>query len=189
MFKNLKLWVVIGALSLSVSSYASPEGLKLMKGSDCFTCHRVAQKLVGPAYKDVADKYKDQRPAIVATLVKKVKLGGAGVWGKAAMTAHPQHTDDQITKMITWILDLANAKKSDGGDSGSKAKKSASGKKEYVPQSLTEIEKEAKANIATPGCQLMTARPALAAAPYNPFWPVYLLLVGLLAIFRSNRFK
>lgn len=112
--KKSVMTLAFATLAFSVQAQDNlPEGLKLMKGSDCFTCHRVKQKLVGPSYLDVAKKYKDQRPAIVATLIGKIKKGGAGVWGPAAMTPHPQHTDEQLTKMVNWILDLANEKKAE----------------------------------------------------------------------------
>lgn len=108
MKKLIKTLVVAGSVLLAGSAMAQqemPEGLKLMKGSDCFTCHRVNMKLVGPSYQDVAKKYKGNAEA-VKTLVAKVKKGGSGVWGAAAMTPHPQFTDEQLTKMVEWILAL-----------------------------------------------------------------------------------
>ncbi len=78
-----------------------------MKKSDCFTCHAVDKKLVGPAYSWVAFRYKDDKDA-VAKLSAKVKNGGAGNWsaytGGVAMTPHPQLSDAEIKAMVQWVL-------------------------------------------------------------------------------------
>jgi cytochrome c len=74
-----------------------------MKKSDCFTCHSVTKKIVGPAYKDVAKKYKGKAGA-VDMLVAKVKSGGAGHWGAVPMAGHPNLPDAQIKAMVTWVL-------------------------------------------------------------------------------------
>src|SRR5947208_998991 len=78
------------------------EGLKLMQGSDCFSCHSVDNKVVGPAYKDVAKKYKGANAATIAKLVAKVKAGGSGNWGAVPMAAHPQLADKDLEKMVKW---------------------------------------------------------------------------------------
>ena len=75
----------------------------LMKKSDCFACHSVKNKVVGPAYRDVAKKYKGNKDA-VATLVKKVKAGGSGNWGEVPMAAHPDLKDEDVKAMVQWVL-------------------------------------------------------------------------------------
>lgn len=82
---------------------AISEGAALAKGSDCLTCHQPTRKVVGPAYVDVAKKYKGQAGA-VAKLVKKVKTGGAGNWGQVPMAAHPNLSDADLEKMVKWVL-------------------------------------------------------------------------------------
>jgi cytochrome c len=74
-----------------------------MKKTDCFTCHSVAKKVIGPAYKDVAKKYKGD-PAAEAKLVLKVKNGGSGVWGAIPMAAHPNISDADLHAMVRWVL-------------------------------------------------------------------------------------
>jgi cytochrome c len=78
-----------------------------MKKSDCFACHAVDKKLVGPAYSWIAYRYKGDKAA-VQTLMDKVKKGGAGNWnaytGGAPMTPHPQLSDDQLKAMVEWVL-------------------------------------------------------------------------------------
>lgn len=80
--------------------------LALIQKSDCLSCHSVDKKVVGPAYRDVAKRYAG-KPGIVAVLVKKVKLGGAGNWGEIPMAAHPNLSDQDLTIMIKGILSLS----------------------------------------------------------------------------------
>lgn len=74
----------------------------LAKAKNCMSCHAVDKKLVGPAYKDVAAKYK---AADTAKLVEKVKKGGSGVWGPVPMPPN-NVTDDEAKKLVTWVLSL-----------------------------------------------------------------------------------
>lgn len=90
-------------LAGSLHADAIAEGEALVKKSDCLSCHQPKIKVVGPAYVDVAKKYKGNAGA-VAKLVKKVKAGGAGVWGQVPMSAHPNLADADIEKMVKWVL-------------------------------------------------------------------------------------
>ena len=78
-------------------------GLALIAKSDCLTCHKVAEKLIGPAYQEVANKYAGQDTAI-AYLSKKIIAGGSGVWGAIPMTPHPQLAQADVEQMIKYIL-------------------------------------------------------------------------------------
>ncbi len=78
----------------------------LIKGSDCLACHAEATKLVGPAYKEVAKKYKGNAAA-VDMLVKKIKAGGSGNWGAIPMTPHPNLKDEDVKVMVDYILSLS----------------------------------------------------------------------------------
>lgn len=78
-------------------------GLALIAKSDCLTCHKVAEKLIGPAYQDVANKYAGQDTAI-AYLSKKIIEGGSGVWGAIPMSAHPQLAQADVEQMVKYIL-------------------------------------------------------------------------------------
>jgi cytochrome c len=69
-------------------------------------CHSVANKIVGPAYKDVAAKYRGDKTA-EAKLIAKVKAGGSGVWGPIPMPANsPQVKDEDIKTIVQWVLTL-----------------------------------------------------------------------------------
>lgn len=75
----------------------------LAKAKNCMTCHAVDKKVVGPAYKDVAAKYKGQGDA-VAKLAAKIKTGGKGVWGEVPMPPNPAVNDDEAKKLAAWVL-------------------------------------------------------------------------------------
>lgn len=84
-------------------------GKALIANSDCKSCHLIDQKSAGPAYQDVATRYAGQKDA-VDYLVAKIIKGGSGVWGTTEMAAHPQISDADATKMVQYILSLADAK-------------------------------------------------------------------------------
>lgn len=78
----------------------------LAQKSGCLACHGVDKKVLGPAFKDVAAKYKGKKDA-EAKLVTKVKKGGSGVWGPIPMPANsPQVKDGDIQSIVKWILSL-----------------------------------------------------------------------------------
>ncbi len=84
-------------------------GKVLIEKSDCKSCHTIDQKSAGPAYKDIAAKYKAQTGAIDLLAAKIIK-GGAGVWGTTEMAAHPQISVDDAKKMVDYILSLGDDK-------------------------------------------------------------------------------
>lgn len=80
-----------------------PEGKKIIDGTDCRACHAANEKVNGPSYMEIAEKYsKDDRNY----LIDRVKKGGSGVWGESLMSAHPQLEVEEIGKMIDYILSM-----------------------------------------------------------------------------------
>jgi len=75
----------------------------LLKKHNCTACHQIDKKVVGPAYKDVAKKYKGQK-GIALKLAEKVKKGGQGAWGPVPMPPNPAVPDADIKKMVDFIL-------------------------------------------------------------------------------------
>ncbi|MEL0083176.1 MAG: c-type cytochrome [Gammaproteobacteria bacterium] len=69
----------------------------------CVACHKMNAPLVGPSYKQVADKYRGQEGA-AELLFGKVKNGGSGTWGPIPMAPHPHLSDEQIKPLIAGIL-------------------------------------------------------------------------------------
>lgn len=82
---------------------AAADGFALASRNACMACHQVDVKLVGPAYKEVADKYRGD-PAALDMLVAKVKSGGAGVWGEIPMPPNAHVSDADIKTIVTWVL-------------------------------------------------------------------------------------
>ncbi len=89
----------------STTAKTTLNGNALMAKSDCAACHKPAEKLVGPSYKDIAKKYT-KSTANVNKLVQKVISGGAGVWGQIPMTPHPQISKQDASAMVEYILSL-----------------------------------------------------------------------------------
>jgi len=80
-------------------------GTAMMQKDGCAACHAVDKKIVGPAYQDVAAKYKGDKDALTK-LVQKVKTGGSGVWGEVPMPANAQVPDADVKALVSWILTL-----------------------------------------------------------------------------------
>lgn len=84
---------------------ASSKGAQLLATSDCLGCHKEQEKLVGPAYKDVAQKYTSSDKDI-DYLANKIITGGSGVWGEVPMSAHPNLALNDAKEMVKYILTL-----------------------------------------------------------------------------------
>ncbi len=83
------------------------KGGELVAKSDCLTCHRVSEKLVGPTYQSVAERYQ-ATPEVLDTLSDKIIKGGAGRWGAIPMTPHPQLSKEDAKTMVKYVLSLKN---------------------------------------------------------------------------------
>jgi cytochrome c len=79
------------------------KGLELIGKSDCLTCHKIDEKLQGPAYKEVANKYKDMDTA-VTYLANKIIAGGSGNWGEIPMAPHPALSIEDAKALAEFVL-------------------------------------------------------------------------------------
>jgi len=84
---------------------ADEPGLALMKQSDCFNCHAVETKIVGPPLLDVANRYRGQVGALDASVQRVIK-GSSKVWGEVPMLPHEALTTDQAQLMVRWVFAL-----------------------------------------------------------------------------------
>jgi cytochrome c len=107
----MKTYFIVCAAALA-ASFASgahaadaKSGEALAKASGCFACHTVDKKLIGPGYKDIAQKYRASKAA-EAELVKKVKNGSKGVWGDIQMPPNAHVKDEDIRAIVQWILSI-----------------------------------------------------------------------------------
>ena len=80
------------------------EGQSLIEGSDCLGCHKLDEKMIGPYYKEVAEKYENT-PENVEMLADKILKGSSGVWGDVPMPAHG-FSKENAKFMAQYILSL-----------------------------------------------------------------------------------
>ncbi len=100
----IKQTLLLAALALAASSaMATPD--EAMNKAGCMACHAKDKKVVGPAFKDIAAKYKGDKAA-PAKLAEKVRKGGAGVWGPIPMPPHPAEkiSDADLKESVEQIL-------------------------------------------------------------------------------------
>ena len=84
-------------------------GLALLKQSDCFNCHAPEQKIVGPAFIEIADRYRAQPEALEASVQRVIK-GSNGQWSEVPMLPHEALNPDQVRMMVRYIYGLQPGK-------------------------------------------------------------------------------
>lgn len=87
---------------------AAGDGKMLMMKNGCIACHKVEGKMVGPAYKEVAARYKGEEGA-KQQLVQSVLNGGVDKWGKIPMPPKGGRTtlkEEDVDELVSWILTL-----------------------------------------------------------------------------------
>ena len=99
----MRLLNAIPTLALLVYAGHATANEALARKNDCMGCHAVATQVVGPAYKDVAARYKGD-PEAVAKLMKSIREGSSGSWGQLAMPPHPKLSEADLRKLATWVL-------------------------------------------------------------------------------------
>lgn len=100
----------IAAVSLSMvfsGAHAAPTYAQvepILKANACLACHQVDKKVIGPAYQDVAAKYKGGDAAVAATLASHIKNGISGIWGPVPMPANPRISDADLKTVVDWVM-------------------------------------------------------------------------------------
>ena len=100
-----KLIISLCSIMVLFSSQQLLANEALAKSKNCLACHSVANKIIGPAFKDVAAKYKGDSAA-AAALVSKVIKGGGGVWGGMPMPPNATTSEAEAEILVKWILSL-----------------------------------------------------------------------------------
>ena len=104
--KSIVISMIAAAGLMVAGSTMAAEMSPLAKKHNCIACHAIDKKLVGPAYQDVAKKYKGDAGA-VAKLEAKVAKGGSGVWGAMPMPPNsPKVPEADIKELVKWVLAL-----------------------------------------------------------------------------------
>jgi cytochrome c len=99
---------LIGTALLTLASTSAMANQELATKKACLACHAIDKKVVGPAYQDVAAKYKGKK-GIEAVLAQKIMKGSdpkALNWGTMPMPANAQVNDAEAKQLVTWILSL-----------------------------------------------------------------------------------
>jgi cytochrome c len=101
------LLAAAAATALAAGAHAADAkaGEALAKASGCLACHTADKKLVGPSYREIAERYRKDKGA-EASLNQKVKAGGKGVWGDIPMPPNAHVKDADIKTMVQWILSV-----------------------------------------------------------------------------------
>lgn len=80
-------------------------GQALVESSDCLRCHGMDRRYVGPSFRQIAERYREQ-PDAASYLARKIREGSVGVWGRTVMPRHPQVNEAQAQGMALWLLSL-----------------------------------------------------------------------------------
>lgn len=91
-----------------VPQTSSLAGQALVQASDCLRCHGMDRRYVGPSFRQIADRYREQ-PDAATYLARKIREGSVGVWGRTVMPRHPQVNEAQSSDMARWLLSLPPA--------------------------------------------------------------------------------
>lgn len=95
----------VASAESAVQATTELAGKRLVNGSDCMRCHGVERNFVGPAFQEIAQRYRD-REDVQTYLARKIREGSVGEWGRTLMPRHPQITQAQAEEMAQWIISL-----------------------------------------------------------------------------------
>jgi sulfite dehydrogenase len=87
----------------AVAKVSTDNAKELMMKTGCFNCHNTQTKIIGPAYKDVAAKYRG-KPDAIEKVSHQIRNGGSGLWGPIPMPPFKQLSDAQVKILADWIL-------------------------------------------------------------------------------------
>ena len=83
------------------------KGETVIANSDCLSCHNESHRVVGPAWAEVAQRYRGNlQQEVIESLIASVRDGGSGQWGKVPMTAHPDLAEDDLEAAVAYILSV-----------------------------------------------------------------------------------
>lgn len=100
--------LLVGGVARAAHPISADDAAKAMdmaRGAGCLTCHSPTEKIVGPAYHKVAEKY-DKEADAVDTLAQSVRYGSKGKWGRIPMPPHPDLSEADIRFLVRWVLSV-----------------------------------------------------------------------------------
>ena len=150
---------------------ASPdpaEVKQILTKNACLACHSIENKMIGPAYRDVAEKYADDDSA-AETIAQHVKQGSSGIWGPIPMPPNPGISDDDLTKVVDWVLAGApDEASSEGGAADAASDEAGQSGAEAEAEGTTEEETAADDAAASDNDAADEAPQAAAAGAASP---------------------
>lgn len=105
----MKTFVCTAALALSATVNLAQanadmgKATELAKASGCYSCHAKDEKIVGPSFKSIANKYAGQAGA-AADLVQSIQNGSRGKWGRIPMPPHGSLSGDELKTLAAYVL-------------------------------------------------------------------------------------
>ena len=102
MRRLVSLSMAMGLIASAGSAFADPD---MLRKYNCVACHANERKMIGPSYKDIAAKYSGDTSA-AEKLAKKIREGGAGVWGEMPMPPQPQVSDADALRLARYVLTI-----------------------------------------------------------------------------------
>lgn len=105
----MKLWKLAAGMSFAAAAASAhadvdpAEVHDILQKNACLACHAVDKQVVGPAYRDVAEKHKDDADA-ADVVAQHIRLGSTGVWGQIPMPPNPGISDEDLAKVVEWVL-------------------------------------------------------------------------------------
>lgn len=101
-------WLLGCVLGLSsLIAEAAPEGDALFRSKGCLACHQVDSRVVGPSFREVAERYAtplDAGTDKVSYLAGRIRAGSQGVWGGIPMPPNAALTEEETRQLAEWIL-------------------------------------------------------------------------------------
>lgn len=100
--RTLPVLIAMAGLLSNMTAFASPE---LARQRLCMSCHAIDRKVIGPSFREIAQRYAGQNGA-AARLAEKIVHGGSGTWGAVPMPANPKVTPEEARQLANWVLSV-----------------------------------------------------------------------------------
>jgi cytochrome c len=91
------------AQSAEMTTAEQASAKELAQASGCLSCHSLTEKIVGPAYSSVAEKYQADGDA-ASSLAQSIQYGSKGKWGRIPMPPHASLSTEDIKTLATWVM-------------------------------------------------------------------------------------
>lgn len=91
------------AVSAAAADFDLAAATELAEATGCYSCHAAKEKIVGPAFSSIAEKYAGDKDA-VATLAQSIQMGSTGKWGRVPMPGHASLKAADVKLLATLVM-------------------------------------------------------------------------------------